>query len=156
MKSLPSRHWPMPLWWVSDSDRRVVQDAGVQAVYIVGHSISSTPTPSPHHERAGFLFVGSVHGSDNPNADSIREFCSAQWAKIHRETGAVFTIAGYGTELLGDEIIDPTVQILGAQSDLRPLYNCGGSSWCQLDTLRACRLKHMRRPDMVCQWSCLR
>ena len=108
---------------VSDSDRQVMQDAGVRAVYLVGHSISSTPTPSPHYERAGFLFVGSVHGSDNPNADSIREFCNTQWARIHCETGAVLTIAGYGTELLADEIIGPTVQILGAQRDLRPLYD---------------------------------
>jgi glycosyltransferase involved in cell wall biosynthesis len=31
-------------------------------------------------------------------------------------------VAGYGTELLRNEIPDPTVSILGAQNDLRPLY----------------------------------
>jgi len=67
--------------------------------------------------------VGSVHGSDNPNADSIREFCNSQWAGVHRATGAILIVAGYGTELLRSEIADPTVQILGRQDDLRPLYD---------------------------------
>ena len=63
-----------------------------------------------------------MHGSDNPNADSIRQFCSTHWPKVHRATGAHLVVAGYGTELLRDEITDATVQILGMQEDLRPLY----------------------------------
>ena len=108
---------------VSEADRRVMLRAGVRSVHIVGHSISSTPTPSPFHARDAFLFVGSVHGSDNPNADSIREFCNKQWAGIHRATGADFIVAGYGTELLRSEIADSTVRILGRLDDLRPLYD---------------------------------
>ena len=108
---------------VSEADRRVMQEAGVQSVHVVGHSISATPTTSPFEKRDAFLFVGSVHGSDNPNADSIREFCNTQWARIHRATGATFIVAGFGTELLRSEIADPTVEILGKQDDLRPLYD---------------------------------
>jgi len=108
---------------VSEADRRVMQEAGVQSVHVVGHSISAIPTTSPFQKRDAFLFVGSVHGSENPNADSIREFCNTHWARIHRATGATFIVAGYGTELLRGEIADPTVEILGRQDDLRPLYD---------------------------------
>ncbi len=108
---------------VSEADRKVMQDAGVRSAHIVSFSISVTPTASPFLKRDVFLFVGSVHGSDNPNADSIREFCRAHWAKVHRATGAHLVVAGYGTELLRDEIADDTVQILGMQEDLRPLYD---------------------------------
>lgn len=108
---------------VSDADRQVMLQAGLDSVHIVGHSISITPTTSPYLERDTFLFIGSVHGPDNPNADSIRDFCHTQWAKIHRATGALLVVAGYGTELLQNEIVDPTVRILGMQTDLRPLYD---------------------------------
>jgi len=108
---------------VSEADRRVMQEAGVQSVHVVGHSISAIPTTSPFQKRDAFLFVGSVHGSENPNADSIREFCNTHWARIHRATGATFIVAGYGTELLRGEIADPTVEVLGRQDDLRPLYD---------------------------------
>jgi GT2 family glycosyltransferase len=108
---------------VGEGDRTVMQDAGVRSAHVVSFSISVTPTASPFLKRDAFLFVGSVHGSDNPNADSIRHFCNAAWAKVHRATGAHLLVAGYGTELLRDEIADDTVQILGMQEDLRPLYD---------------------------------
>jgi len=108
---------------VSEADRTIMRDAGVRSAHIVGFSVSATPTASPFLKRDVFLFVGSVHGSDNPNADSIREFCRTHWARVHRATGALLVVAGYGTELLRDEIADDTVQILGMQEDLRPLYD---------------------------------
>ena len=107
---------------VSDADCLVMLQGGVDSVHIVGHRISITPTTSPFLERDTFLFVGSVHGPDNPNADSIRDFYRTQWAKIHDATGAVLVVAGYGTELLRNEIRDSSVRILGIQNDLRPLY----------------------------------
>lgn len=108
---------------VSESDRQVMRNGGVRSVHIVGHSISVNPTTLPFEERDAFLFVGSMHGNDNPNADSIREFCNHQWPRVHRSTGAVFLVAGYGTEILRSEIADPTVRVLGRQDDLRPLYD---------------------------------
>jgi GT2 family glycosyltransferase/glycosyltransferase involved in cell wall biosynthesis len=108
---------------VSEADRQVMQEAGVRSVYVVGHSIVASPTPSAFEQRDTFLFIGSVHGSDNPNADSIRAFYQNHWPKIRRDTGATFVVAGYGTELLRNEIRDPTVQILGKQDDLRALYD---------------------------------
>jgi len=108
---------------VSQNDRQVMIDAGVRSVHIIGHAVVAKPTTAAFRLRDAFLFVGAVHGSDNPNADSIREFYQNDWATIHRETGAMFLIAGFGTELLRNEIVDPTVQILGAQTDLRALYD---------------------------------
>jgi GT2 family glycosyltransferase len=108
---------------VSEADRAVMQQAGVLSVSVLGHSIAVTPTNAPFAERDAFLFVGSVHGLDNPNADSIRAFCREHWASVHRETGAPLLVAGYGTELLRNEITDPSIQLLGRQDDLRPLYN---------------------------------
>ena len=107
---------------VSEADRKIMQGAGIHSVYVVGHSISINPTASSFEQRDAFLFVGSVHGSDNPNADSIRDFCRNHWPEIYRKTQSKFIVAGYGTELLRNEIVDPTVQILGKQDDLRPLY----------------------------------
>ena len=107
---------------VSEADRQVMLQSGVPAVHVVGHSISLTPTSSSFEERDSFLFVGSVHGLDNPNADSLRDFCNTQWARIHQATGTHLIVAGYGTESMRSEITNPTVRILGEHSDLRPLY----------------------------------
>jgi GT2 family glycosyltransferase/glycosyltransferase involved in cell wall biosynthesis len=108
---------------VSEADREVMLESGVKSVHVVGHVIAATPTPASFEERDAFLFIGAVHGSDNPNADSIRAFYQKQWTRIHRETRAVFLVAGFGTEILNNEIADPTFQILGRQDDLRPLYD---------------------------------
>lgn len=107
---------------VSEADRNAMLEAGVRAAHVVGHRMSIMPTETPFAQRDTFLFVGSVHGRDNPNSDSIRYFYNAAWPEVRRATGAALVIAGYGTEALRDEISDPTVRILGAQDDLRPLY----------------------------------
>ena len=107
---------------VSEADRQVMQRGGVDSLHIVGHSISITPTTSPFQQRDAFLFIGAIHGLDNPNADSIRAFCNWQWDRIHQATGADFLVAGYGTEILRNEISRPGVVFLGRQEDPRSLY----------------------------------
>ena len=57
---------------VSEADREVMLESGVKSVHVIGHAISVTPTPASFEQRDAFLFVGAVHGSENPNADSIR------------------------------------------------------------------------------------
>ncbi len=108
---------------VSEADRDVMRGAGVQSVHVVGHAMKASPTAAPFEQRECFLFIGAMHGTDNPNADSIRHFYHEHWPKVHRETGADFLLAGHGTELLRTEIADPSFQILGASSDLRGLYD---------------------------------
>jgi glycosyltransferase involved in cell wall biosynthesis len=108
---------------VSEADRDVMREAGVGSVHVVGHAQSATPTPAPFEGRDCFLFIGAMHGTDNPNADSIRYFYQRHWPKVHLETGATFLLAGFGTEQLRTEIADPSFQVLGPRDDLRELYN---------------------------------
>ena len=107
---------------VSESDRTAMLQSGVRSVHVIGFQLSPAPTSTPFAERRTFLFVGGVHGSDNPNADSIRYFCRAVWPTVQKATAARFIVAGYGTdEILGD-LNSSTVDVLGAQEDLGPLY----------------------------------
>ena len=107
---------------VSEADRAKMLQGGVRSVYVVGHRLSADPTSTSFSERSTFLFVGAVHGTDNPNYDSIRYFCGSVWPTVAKATGAKFTVAGYGTdEVLGD-LDGPNVRVLGAQQDLRPVY----------------------------------
>lgn len=108
---------------VSEADREVMREAGVGSVHVVGHAQSADPTPSSFNGRDCFLFIGAMHGTDNPNADSIRYFYQRHWPKVHLETGATFLLAGFGTEQLRPEITDPSFQVLGPWEDLRELYN---------------------------------
>jgi GT2 family glycosyltransferase len=107
---------------VSENDRIAMLQSGVRSVHVIGFQLSPAPTSTPFAERRTFLFVGGVHGSDNPNADSIRYFCRAVWPTVQKATGARFIVAGYGTdEILGD-LNSSTVQVLGVQENLGPLY----------------------------------
>ncbi len=107
---------------VSEADRDVMREAGVQSVHVVSHALRTTPTAAPFEQRDCFLFIGAMHGSDNPNVDSIRHFYQEHWPKVHRGTGAKFLLAGYGTDQLRTEITDPSFEVLGARDDLRELY----------------------------------
>jgi hypothetical protein len=44
---------------------------GVHNVWIIGFRVPANPTAAAFAERRTFLFVGAMHGSDNPNADSM-------------------------------------------------------------------------------------
>jgi O-antigen biosynthesis protein len=107
---------------VCEKDKAAMLQSGVRSAQVIGFRLSPSPTPTSFAQRRTFLFIGGVHGSDNPNADSIRYFCRAVWPAVQQATGATFIVAGYGTdEILGD-LANSTVRVLGAQQDLRPLY----------------------------------
>ena len=44
------------------------------------------------------------------------------WPAVQKTTGATFIVAGYRTDEILGELKSPTVHVLGAQEDLRPLY----------------------------------
>jgi GT2 family glycosyltransferase len=107
---------------VSESDRVAMLRSGVPSANVIGFRLTASPTSNSFAERHSFLFVGGIHGSDNPNADSMRYFCDAVWLATQRATGATFIIAGYGSgEILADRN-SPTVHVLGAHPDLQSLY----------------------------------
>ncbi len=108
---------------VTQRDRATMERAGVDRVYVVGYRLEVNPTPAGFAERHSFLFVGAMHGGDNPNADSMRYFCTAIWPTLHRTTNSELVIAGYGTDAALADLIIPGVRVVGPQEDLRALYN---------------------------------
>ncbi len=108
---------------VSERDAHHFASYGVERVCVVGHRLESAPTPSSYAERKVFLFVGAVHGQDNPNLDSLRYFCREIWPTVFKGTGADLLIAGYGTEEVAKEFRLPGVRVIGRQDDLQPIYD---------------------------------
>jgi GT2 family glycosyltransferase len=107
---------------VSESDRLAMLQSGVRSVHVVGFQLSPSPASTGFAQRRTFLFVGGVHGSDNPNADSIRYFCRAIWPTVQKATGASLVVAGYGTDQVLGDLNSSAVKVLGAQENLRPVY----------------------------------
>ena len=108
---------------VSERDRQTMLSGGARHVSIIGHRVCANPTAAAFDERRTFLFVGAMHGTDSPNADSMRYFCGSIWPVVRQATGAELMIAGYGADAaLGDYKTDG-VRILGRQDDLTSLYN---------------------------------
>src|SRR5271167_3504437 len=107
---------------VSDRTRQVMVAAGVKDVRILSYRLDPQPAGEGFDERRTFLFVGAMHGGENPNADAMRYFCSSIWPLVRHATQADFTIAGYASdEALGDLKVDG-VRVLGPQPDLTELY----------------------------------
>jgi len=108
---------------VSERDARSLAALAVRSVKVLGHYVEPVPTERLYSERTDFLFVGAIHGEDNPNLDSLRYFCRNMWPTISKSTGAKFVIAGFGTENFEDEFRSaPGVRVLGPQQDIRSLY----------------------------------
>jgi GT2 family glycosyltransferase/SAM-dependent methyltransferase len=108
---------------VSERDRETMRSGGVQNASVVGFRVRANPTPAAFAERPAFLFVGAMHGAENPNADSMRYFLASIWPVVHKSTGADLIIAGYGTDSALSDCEVPGVRILGRQDDLTSLYN---------------------------------
>lgn len=61
---------------VSAGEADVFLRHGAASVRILGHAFEVKPTPAPFDRRDGFMFLGSVHDDNSPNADSLRWFAS--------------------------------------------------------------------------------
>jgi O-antigen biosynthesis protein len=107
---------------VSTRDAHRMAEAGISSPKVVGHYLETRPTPTPFDKRRDFLFIGRMHGSDDPNTDSMRYFCETVWPRLHDVTGADLVIAGQGTNMFPQPSI-PGVRILGAVEDLSKLYD---------------------------------
>src|SRR5664280_1576577 len=108
---------------VSERDRETMVSGGVRRVSIIGHQVCANPTAAAFDERRTFLFVGAMHGTDSPNADSMRYFCSSIWPVVRQATGAELIIAGYGADAALSDCQADGVRILGRQDELTSLYN---------------------------------
>jgi glycosyltransferase involved in cell wall biosynthesis len=108
---------------VSEKDRQIMLAGGAKDVRIVGHWLDARPTPAGFDDRLTFLFVGAMHGTDNPNADAMRYFCSTVWPRVREVTGADLVIAGYGSDAAAADFKADGVRILGRRESLTELYN---------------------------------
>ena len=108
---------------VSKRDCDTFMRSGLKNVQVVGDRLDAKPTPAGFDSRRTFLFVGAMHGNDNPNADSMRHFCEVIWPRIYRATNAELIIAGYGTDKELANLRADGVSVVGPQEDLNTLYN---------------------------------
>ena len=108
---------------VSQRDRATMVSRGVNHVSIIGNRACANPTAAAFDERRTFLFVGAMHRTDSPNADSMRYFCGSIWPTVRQVTGAQLIIAGYGADAVLSDCQADGVRILGRQDDLTSLYN---------------------------------
>jgi GT2 family glycosyltransferase/SAM-dependent methyltransferase len=108
---------------VSTRDQSTMLAAGVADVSVIGHQMAPTPTPATFGQRHTLLFVGAMHGADNPNADSMRFFCRSIWPAVRKATGATLVIVGYGTHAAVSDLGTDGIQVVGAQQDLTSFYN---------------------------------
>ena len=108
---------------VSEKDRQVMVAGGVNDVHIISYRLDTKPTPNGFDERRTFLFVGAMHGADNPNADAMRYFCRSIWPAVRAATGSELAIAGYGSEVALADLKVDGVRVLGQQEDLTEFYN---------------------------------
>jgi glycosyltransferase involved in cell wall biosynthesis len=111
---------------VSEHERAVFAKEGIRNIHVLGHAVSPEPTLSLFENRDIVLFIGAMHGYDNPNLDSMIYFCNDVWPKIRKNIDSRFVIAGYDSTA---EKIKPRlkyafddIDILGEQSNLAPLY----------------------------------
>jgi O-antigen biosynthesis protein len=108
---------------VSERDRQVMLAGGVNDVGIISYRLDPKPTPAGFDARRGFLFVGAMHSTENPNVDAMRYFCAAIWPAVREATGADLIIAGYGSDVALSELKVEGVRVVGQQKDLTGLYN---------------------------------
>ena len=100
---------------------------GVSDVAVLGTMREPTPTPRAYEERAGLLFVGSMHQVDSPNHDALCWFTEEVMPLLAARLGgaARLTVAGYTLPEVGLRRWRnrPDIDLLGEVADLTPLYD---------------------------------
>ncbi len=92
-------------------------------VHILSHSLACKADPPPWKQRKGFLFVGRLLEKDAPNWQGLYWFLRECWPDIRAAMpSASLSIAGH-LHPDHDELKAPGVSLLGAVTDLQPLYD---------------------------------
>ena len=107
---------------VSNRDLESMHQHGIKNVHVVGYGVDAAATAAPFEHRNSFLFIGAMHGLDDPNTDSMLHFCSAVWPLLQRRTGAPLIIAGHGTDKMRSSFQLSGAEVLGPQEELTALY----------------------------------
>lgn len=108
---------------VSSREAREFLKRGVPSVHVLGHAYDVEATTASFDARAGFLFVGAIHGTDTPNGDSILWFVREVLPRIReRDPNAVLTVIGVIRSQEVSALASDWVRLLGPCNDLRPHY----------------------------------
>ncbi|OAI30444.1 hypothetical protein A1351_22860 [Methylosinus sp. R-45379] len=112
---------------VSSNEAALIEACGFGAPLVVGHIRDLALTPSKWSERSDILFVGSFHGADTPNYESVKWLCEDVLPILLRYIGsdAHITIVGYIAPGIDLEYlrICRGVQLFGYVDKLWDVYN---------------------------------
>ena len=111
---------------VNAAEAALLRSADLPNVSVIGTMRTPAPTPARFEDRAGLLFVASIHQADSPNLDSLRWYAEAIGPALAAllDDPPVLTFAGHvahGIDL-GEFDGNAHVRIIGPVDDLRPLY----------------------------------
>ena len=110
---------------VSEKDRAVLKNHGIENVHVLGHALTPNPTVRDFKERSGFLFVGAVSEENSPNGDALLWFIREILPRIREAVGqqVSFTVAGIHNVDLIRTADNEGVHILGRVEELTDLYD---------------------------------
>jgi GT2 family glycosyltransferase len=110
---------------VSDSERALFVEAGVARVFTLGHAVAPQPTPRPFEQRSGLLFVGAVHGDDDPNADALEWFATSVLPLLRDRLAGEARLRAAGVNLSRRlaALRSPGLDLLGWIDDLTAIYD---------------------------------
>lgn len=109
---------------VSNREKRIFEKYCSKPIIVASHSVGPKFQDTSFDRRSGFLFVGSIHTDESPNADSLLWFFEEVWPRIRAKLGneALLSVAGPNKSALVKERRPAGVELLGKVDDLDPLY----------------------------------
>jgi GT2 family glycosyltransferase len=113
---------------VNQAEADLLSAHGIAPVVVLGTIGRLCPTRRGFDQRAGLLFVASMHQSDSPNLDALRWYATDIMPALAAMMGAqtpTLSVVGYrAAELdLSEFSALPHIKLLGAIDDLQPLYD---------------------------------
>lgn len=113
---------------VNQAEADLLSAHGIAPVSVLGTIGPLRPTLRRFDQRAGLLFVASMHQSDSPNLDALRWYATAIMPALVKLMGAqtpTLSVVGYrAPELdLSEFSALPHIELLGPIDDLQPLYD---------------------------------
>jgi GT2 family glycosyltransferase/glycosyltransferase involved in cell wall biosynthesis len=110
---------------VSEAERALFLEAGLPRVFVLGHAVAPAPTPRPFERRSGLLFVGAVHGDDDPNADALEWFATGVLPLLRDRLSGEARLRAVGVNLSPrlSALRSPGLELLGWVDDLTPIYD---------------------------------
>lgn len=107
---------------VAPAEQAILEDYGVERVYVLGHALDDKPIPTSFEERDQILFLGAIQADDAPNADAVRWFASDILPYIRSSLGDEFrlTVVGKNQAPTVKALDGDKIDLMGMVDDLTP------------------------------------